>query len=104
MRLATIVALGAAAITGSFPAVAQQSITISSWGGAFQKAQRQAWFELVEKELNIRIKEETTSGIGDVRAQSSALLVGADQRIASPLVSGGEAILQLLGAEAAAAV
>ncbi len=69
MRLATIVALGAVAITGSFPAVAQQSITISSWGGAFQKAQRQAWFDLVEKELNIKIKEETTSGIGDVRAQ-----------------------------------
>jgi putative spermidine/putrescine transport system substrate-binding protein len=68
-RLATIVALGAVAITGSFPAVAQQSITISSWGGAFQKAQRQAWFDLVEKELNIKIKEETTSGIGDVRAQ-----------------------------------
>ncbi len=34
----------------------------------------------------------------------TALLVGADRRIASPLVSGGEAILQLLGAEAAAAV
>ena len=51
------------------PASAQQSITISSWGGAFQKAQREAWFNVVEKELGITIKEETTSGIADVRAQ-----------------------------------
>ncbi|MGE8942895.1 ABC transporter substrate-binding protein [Leptospira interrogans] len=50
-------------------ASAQQSITVSSWGGAFQKAQREAWFNLVEKELGITIKEETTSGIADVRAQ-----------------------------------
>ena len=48
---------------------AQQSITISSWGGALQKAQREAWFNVVEKELGITIKEETTSGIADVRAQ-----------------------------------
>jgi len=50
-------------------ASAQQSITVSSWGGAFQKAQREAWFNIVEKELGITIKEETTSGIADVRAQ-----------------------------------
>ena len=50
-------------------ASAQQSITVSSWGGAFQKAQREAWFNLVEKELGITIKEETTTGIADVRAQ-----------------------------------
>lgn len=50
-------------------ASAQQSITVSSWGGAFQKAQREAWFNVVEKELGITIKEETTSGIADVRAQ-----------------------------------
>ena len=51
------------------PGLAQQSITVSSWGGAFQKAQREAWFIVVEKELGITIKEDTTSGIADIRAQ-----------------------------------
>src|SRR5215813_15268735 len=49
--------------------LAQQSITVSSWGGAFQKAQREAWFSVVEKELGITIKEDTTSGVADIRAQ-----------------------------------
>lgn len=58
------------AVVGAETATAQQkSITISSWGGSFQKAQREAWFNLVEKELGITIKEETTQGIADVRAQ-----------------------------------
>lgn len=61
--VAVAISLGAAA------AQAQQTLTISSWGGAYQKAQRQAWFDVVEKELNIKIKEDTTSGIADVRAQ-----------------------------------
>ncbi len=47
----------------------QKSITVSSWGGAFQKAQREAWFNLIEKEMGITVKEETTQGIADVRAQ-----------------------------------
>lgn len=58
------------AVVGAETATAQQkSITISSWGGAFQKAQREAWFNTVEKELGITIKEETTQGVQDVRAQ-----------------------------------
>lgn len=61
--------LGAGLAFGVPPAAAQKSITVSSWGGAFQKAQREAWFNVVEKELGITIKEETTSGIADVRAQ-----------------------------------
>lgn len=47
----------------------QKTLTISSWGGAFQKAQKEAWFGLVEKELGVTIKEDTTSGIADIRAQ-----------------------------------
>src|SRR4051812_25531681 len=68
-RLGTTVGLGAVAMAMALPAAAQQGITISSWGGAFQKAQREAWFSVVEKELGIKIKEDTTQGIGDVRAQ-----------------------------------
>jgi putative spermidine/putrescine transport system substrate-binding protein len=67
--VSAVVLLGAGAVFGPEHAAAQQSITISSWGGAFQKAQREAWFNIVEKELGITIKEETTSGIADVRAQ-----------------------------------
>ena len=47
----------------------KKTLTISSWGGAFQKAQKEAWFSIVEKELDITIKEDTTSGVADVRAQ-----------------------------------
>jgi putative spermidine/putrescine transport system substrate-binding protein len=55
---------------GAPVAFAQQKIlTISSWGGAFQKAQREAWFDLVEKELGVTIKEDSTSGIADIRTQ-----------------------------------
>ena len=62
-------AFAAIAMASPGPSQAQQSITISSWGGAFQKAQREAWFNIVEKELGITIKEDTTSGIADIRAQ-----------------------------------
>lgn len=58
----------AIAVIGT-PSNAQQTLTISSWGGVYQKAQRDAWFDIVEKELGIKIKEDTTSGIADVRAQ-----------------------------------
>ena len=62
--------LACLALIGAGPAEAQQkSITVSSWGGSFQKAQRDAWFNAIEKELGIVVKEETTSGIADVRAQ-----------------------------------
>ena len=50
-------------------AQAEGTVTISSWGGAYQEAQRKAWFDPVAKELGITIKEDTTSGIADVRAQ-----------------------------------
>jgi putative spermidine/putrescine transport system substrate-binding protein len=50
-------------------AEAAESITIASWGGVFQKAQRAAWFDAVEKELGITVKEDTTQGIADIRAQ-----------------------------------
>lgn len=68
-RILAVALVGTGLALGAPGASAQQSITVSSWGGAFQKAQREAWFNLVEKELGITIKEETTSGIADVRAQ-----------------------------------
>jgi putative spermidine/putrescine transport system substrate-binding protein len=69
LRVATATLLFAVTLLACGEGAAQQSITISSWGGAFQKAQREAWFNVVEKELGITVKEDTTSGIGDIRAQ-----------------------------------
>ena len=51
------------------PALAQETLTIASWGGAYQEAQRKAWFDVVEEELGIKILEDTTSGVADVRVQ-----------------------------------
>ncbi len=64
------IALGAAiALLTTSAAQAADVITIASWGGEFQKAQRQAWFTPIEKAQGITIKEDTTSGIADVRTQ-----------------------------------
>ena len=64
-------AVAVAAALSATPTLAQdkKTLTISSWGGAFQKAQKEAWFGLVEKELGVTIKEDSTSGIADVRTQ-----------------------------------
>jgi putative spermidine/putrescine transport system substrate-binding protein len=67
--VASAALIGAFTMLDAGESVAQQSITVSSWGGAFQKAQREAWFSVVEKELGITIKEDTTSGVADIRAQ-----------------------------------
>ena len=68
--LAVVAVSGSVLGLGVTDAVAQKkTLTISSWGGAFQKAQREAWFGIVEKELGITIKEDNTSGVADVRAQ-----------------------------------
>jgi len=71
--VAVTVALMAAGLTP--PAGAQDSITVSSWGGAFQDAERKAFFEPAAKALKITIKEDTTNGIADVRAQVQARAV-----------------------------
>ncbi|RKF16947.1 extracellular solute-binding protein [Roseovarius spongiae] len=67
--LLTATALAAAMGTGTGAAWAQDSITIASWGGAYQEAQRKAWFDVVEEELGITVNEDTTSGVADVRVQ-----------------------------------
>lgn len=59
----------AVAMAGGAAQAQKPTLTISSWGGAFQKAQKEAWFGIVEKELGVTIKEDNTSGIADVRTQ-----------------------------------
>lgn len=71
VRLGALALACAALVAGIGAADAQdkKTLTVSSWGGAFQKAQKEAWFGIVEKELNVTIKEDNTSGIADVRTQ-----------------------------------
>lgn len=66
--LSLAVALSSAA--GS--ALADGSIAVASYGGAYQDALRKAFYEPAAKELGIEIKEFTLSGITDVRTQVKA--------------------------------
>jgi putative spermidine/putrescine transport system substrate-binding protein len=70
------VALGALAIgaLASGGAAAQDTLTFTSFGGAFQEAQRKAQLDPTEEKLGITILEDTLTGIAEVRAQ---VLAGA---------------------------
>lgn len=59
---------------GGAPATAQDSITFTSFGGAFQEAQRKALLNPAAEQLGITILEDTLTGIAEVRAQ---VLAGA---------------------------
>ena len=74
-------ALGAAAagaIAVASPALAEDSVTFASWGGSLQEAQRKALMNPAEEALGITIREDTTNGIADVRAQVLANAVKWD--------------------------
>jgi len=60
------------------PALAQQTLNFASYGGAYQAAQRKALLDPVEKLLNIVVKEDTLTGVADVRAQVLAKAVKWD--------------------------
>mgnify|MGYP001582082630 FL=1 len=60
------------------PAIAEGEVVFSSWGGSFQDALRSAMLEPAAKKLGIIIKEDTTNGIADVRAQITAGAVAWD--------------------------
>jgi putative spermidine/putrescine transport system substrate-binding protein len=73
MRTARDVALltsaGVLAVALATGVHAQDSITVSSWGGAYQEAESKAFFQPAAKALGITIKEDTTNGLSDVRLQ-----------------------------------
>ena len=64
----------------SFAAVAAEkdAITISSWGGVYQDALSKAIWQPTAKKLGIIIKEDSTNGLADVRAQVQANAVQWD--------------------------
>ena len=75
--LLTALIVGVSVLTGN--AVAQQgAVTFASWGGAFQDALRKTMLEPATKKLGITLKEDTTNGIQDVRAQITAGKVAWD--------------------------
>ena len=53
-------------------ATAQDTITFTSFGGAWQEAQRKALLDPAEEALDITILEDTLTGIAEVRAQVMA--------------------------------
>ena len=63
--------------TGVSSAMADE-VVFSSWGGSFQDALRSTMLDPASQALNITVKEDTTNGIQDVRAQISAGAVAWD--------------------------
>ncbi len=70
MKLRLIMAATAAAALAAGTAAAQdKTVTIASWGGAYQAAQSDALFKPASAASGIAVKEETYGGMSDVRLQ-----------------------------------
>ena len=54
------------------------SVMFASWGGSFQDALRSSMLAPAAADLGIEVKEDTTNGIQDIRAQISANAVAWD--------------------------
>ena len=81
-----------AAIMVAPPAAAQQ-LTIVSFGGSYQEGQSKALFQPAAKALGITIKEETYTGIADLRLKVKAGAVTWD------IVTSGSGTAARAGAE-----
>jgi len=62
----------------SSPAFADGEVMFASWGGSFQDALRSAMLAPASEKLGMNVKEDTTNGIQDVRAQITAGAVAWD--------------------------
>ena len=65
------VAVAAALSLAAAPAAAQE-VTVVSFGGAYQDGQSKAVFQPAGKALGMKVKEETYTGIGDLRLKMKA--------------------------------
>ncbi len=63
---------------GSLSAHANEQVVFASWGGSFQDALRDTMLDPAAQKLGLTIKEDTTNGIQDVRAQITAGAVAWD--------------------------
>lgn len=62
-------ALGVAVAWNGTNASAQETVTFSSWGGAYQDAETKAYIEPAEKKLGIKVKQDTLTGLAPVKSQ-----------------------------------
>ena len=76
LSLAAGLVAGSMAVVG--PALAEGEVVFASWGGSFQDALRSAMLDPAASALNVTVKEDTTNGIQDVRAQITAGAVAWD--------------------------
>jgi putative spermidine/putrescine transport system substrate-binding protein len=60
---------GLAVLAGCGTAYAQDSVTVVSFGGDYQAAERQAMYKPAAEKLGIKIDEDSLKGIADVRLQ-----------------------------------
>ncbi|EHL95759.1 ABC transporter, solute-binding protein [Acetobacteraceae bacterium AT-5844] len=68
-KLGAVLAMGAALLAGTASAQ-QRDLTIVSWGGAYQDAQREVFFRPFQQQSGIRLLEETwDGGVGVLRAK-----------------------------------
>lgn len=64
---AAVAALSLFGLPGA--AKAQDSLTVVSWGGVYQDAERFALFQPTAKDMGITINEDTLSGLAEIRLQ-----------------------------------
>ena len=64
--------LVAAMLAGSVASAQAQEITVVSFGGSYQDGQSKALFQPAAKAMGIKVKEETYTGIGDLRLKMKA--------------------------------
>ena len=77
-RLSLAASIVASSVVLASPAFAEGEVVFSSWGGSFQDALRSAMLDPAASALNVTVKEDTTNGIQDVRAQITAGAVAWD--------------------------
>lgn len=71
-------ALALASIGTASASAQARSVMFASWGGAFQDALRSSMLEPASKSIGMAVREDTTNGIQDVRAQITAGRVAWD--------------------------
>jgi len=73
LRLGVLGVAAAVAVGAALPAAAQDSLTVVSWGGAYQESQRKAYYEPFMEATGIKIvEEEYTGDIAKMRAMSES--------------------------------
>lgn len=76
--LTGVAGLLSATMAFAVPAQADGEVVFASWGGSFQDALRSSMLEPAAAALGVTVKEDTTNGIQDIRAQITAGAVAWD--------------------------